>query len=288
MHSMPKTDNVISGTSRQKRSPRCIQVRTGHSQSRNKRNANSSRPTSTKSLRTSLSRKYCCRFFGNWGSTGLRRRDIRTRRWNMAKIFGCNTHCRLSTSFTSASKQKFGKLDSAGASKNANVAEIHNQVLMMLAHEVFDPEIGKRVLIDHAFIVAGGEITKAARNWLGNALDARKRSQLLFLDRDDTLNLFIVNSVPLPVGALPPEPNFWRRLIFHFDGVPVPASQLSSKQDVSAHASATGAATILARVLFLPGEWSIRRLFPPKKDGASPKGLCSLAVATSVAVCDRT
>jgi hypothetical protein len=158
---------------------------------------------------------------------------------------------------------------------------------MMLAHEVFDPEIGKRVLIDHAFIVAGGEITKAARNWLGNALDARKRSQLLFLDRDDTLNLFIVNSVPLPVGALPPEPNFWRRLIFHFDGVPVPASQLSSKQDVSAHASATWAATILARVLFLPGEWSISRLFP-SKDGASPRGLCSLAVATSVAVCDRT
>ena len=43
---------------------------------------------------------------------------------------------------------------------------------MMLGHEIFDPEIGKRVLVDHAFIVAGGEITKAARNWLGNKLDA--------------------------------------------------------------------------------------------------------------------
>lgn len=47
---------------------------------------------------------------------------------------------------------------------------------MMLGHEVFDPEIGKRVLVDHAFIVAGGEITKQARNWLGNKLDASKRS----------------------------------------------------------------------------------------------------------------
>lgn len=39
---------------------------------------------------------------------------------------------------------------------------------MMLAREIFDPETNRRVLVDHAFIIAGGEITKAARNWLGN------------------------------------------------------------------------------------------------------------------------
>jgi hypothetical protein len=83
------------------------------------------------------------------------------------------------------------------------VAELHNQVTMMLGHEIFDPEIGKRVLVDHAFIVAGGEITKAARNWLGNKLDASKRSQVMFMDRDDILNLFIVTNLPLPKGALP-------------------------------------------------------------------------------------
>jgi hypothetical protein len=95
---------------------------------------------------------------------------------------------------------KKGKLDAAGIShgQNANVAEILNQVTMMLGHEIFDPEIGKRVLVDHAFIVAGGEITKAARNWLGNKLDATKRSQVMFMDRDDILNLFVVASVPLP------------------------------------------------------------------------------------------
>lgn len=102
---------------------------------------------------------------------------------------------------------KKGKLDAAGDSKHSNMAEIHNQVLMMVGHEVFDPEIGKRVLVDHAFIVAGGEITKAARNWLGNKLDATKRSQLMFMDRSDILNLFVVNNVPLPAGALPPTPN---------------------------------------------------------------------------------
>lgn len=100
---------------------------------------------------------------------------------------------------------KKGKLDSSGVSKNgnANVAEIHNQALMMLGHEIFDPEIGKRVLVDHAFIIAGGEITKAARNWLGGKLDASKRSQIMFIDREDILNLYVVTNLPLPNGVLP-------------------------------------------------------------------------------------
>jgi hypothetical protein len=100
---------------------------------------------------------------------------------------------------------KKGKLDSAGTTKssNANVAEIHNQVTMMLGHEIFDPEVGRRVLVDHAFIVAGGEITKAARNWLGNQLDASKRSQIMFMDREDIVNLFVTSNVKLP--AMPGE-----------------------------------------------------------------------------------
>lgn len=100
---------------------------------------------------------------------------------------------------------KKGKLDSAGVGKggSANVAEIHNQVSMMLGHEIFDSELNRRVLVDHAFIVAGGEITKAARNWLGNKLDAAKRSQIMFMDRNDVLDLFIVTNLPLPKNALP-------------------------------------------------------------------------------------
>lgn len=100
---------------------------------------------------------------------------------------------------------KKGKIDASGSIKasTTNVAEIHNQVMMMLGHEIFDPEIGKRVLVDHAFIISGGEITKAARNWLGDKLDASKRSQILFMERVDILNLFIVTNLPLPVGVLP-------------------------------------------------------------------------------------
>lgn len=102
---------------------------------------------------------------------------------------------------------KKNKLDSAGATKgsNANIAEIFNQVLMMLGHEIFDPELSKKVLVDHAFIVAGGEITKAARNWLGGKLDASKRSQIMFMDREDILNLYVVTNLPLPESALPEE-----------------------------------------------------------------------------------
>ncbi|RWA78221.1 hypothetical protein [Mesorhizobium sp.] len=100
---------------------------------------------------------------------------------------------------------KRGKLDSSGVTKgsNANVAEILNQARMMLGHTVFDPEINRKVLVDHAFIVAGGEITKAARNWLGEQLDASQRSQIMFLERKDILDLYIVNRVALPAAAVP-------------------------------------------------------------------------------------
>lgn len=103
---------------------------------------------------------------------------------------------------------KKGKLDASGVSKgdNSNISEIHNQILMMLGHEIFDPETSRKVLVDHAFIVAGGEITKQARNWLGGKLDATKRSQILFMDRDDILNLYITSSLPLPPGAVPASP----------------------------------------------------------------------------------
>lgn len=98
---------------------------------------------------------------------------------------------------------KKGKLDAAGMPKagNANIAEIHQQVVMMLGHEIFDPETSRRVLVDHAYIIAGGEITKAARNWIGERLNASQRSQVMFMDRDDILNLYTVTNLPVPGQA---------------------------------------------------------------------------------------
>ena len=99
---------------------------------------------------------------------------------------------------------KKGKLDSSGVSRkgSANIAEIYNQLTMMIGHEIFDPEISRRVLVDHAFIIAGGEITKAARNWIGGKLDSTKRSQIMFMEREDILNLYVVTNIPLPNKAI--------------------------------------------------------------------------------------
>lgn len=103
---------------------------------------------------------------------------------------------------------KKGKIDAAGmsSSTNRNISEVYQQVLMMLGHEIFDPETNKKALVDHAFIVAGGDITKQAKNWLGEKLDATKRSQIMFMDRDDILNLFTVTNQPLPAGSVPESP----------------------------------------------------------------------------------
>lgn len=97
---------------------------------------------------------------------------------------------------------KRGKIDAAARSDNENVAEVHRQVTMMLGHQVFDPDINRKRLVDHAIIVAGGEITKQAKHWLGGKLDASQRSQILFMDRTDILHLFIVHNVPMPEEAI--------------------------------------------------------------------------------------
>lgn len=93
---------------------------------------------------------------------------------------------------------KRGKIDATARTKNDNVAEVHRQITMMLGHEIFDPDISKKTLVDHAIIVAGGEITKQAKHWLGERLNASQRSQILFMDRADILHLFVIHNVLMP------------------------------------------------------------------------------------------
>lgn len=93
---------------------------------------------------------------------------------------------------------KKGRIHSSAKPNNSNIAELLSQIKMMLDHEIFDPEINKRRLVDHAIIVASGEITKQARNWLGGKLDASQRSQILFMEQKDVIDLFIEHKVSLP------------------------------------------------------------------------------------------
>ncbi len=96
---------------------------------------------------------------------------------------------------------KRDKLDAAGMTKNVNVSEVLDQTRMMLGHEIFDPEINRKVLVDHAFIIAGGEITKSARNWIVGRLDASQRRDILFMDRDEILDLFTVSDIDVPTSS---------------------------------------------------------------------------------------
>lgn len=73
---------------------------------------------------------------------------------------------------------------------------------MMFGYEIFDFEIGKCVFVDYVFIVVSGEIMKVVRNWFGNKFDVMKCSQVMFMDCDDILNLFVVINLLLLVGVL--------------------------------------------------------------------------------------
>ena len=93
---------------------------------------------------------------------------------------------------------KKGTIDSSGRTNESNIAGLLSQIQMLLGHPIFDPEINKKRLVDHAIIISGGEITKQARNWLGERLHASQRSQILFMERNDILDLLLTNQVPLP------------------------------------------------------------------------------------------
>ena len=57
---------------------------------------------------------------------------------------------------------KKGKIDSSGRSNQSNIAGLLSQIQMLLEHPIFDPEINKKCLVDHAIIVAGGRDHKAS------------------------------------------------------------------------------------------------------------------------------
>lgn len=83
---------------------------------------------------------------------------------------------------------KRGKLDASGSSGDANTATVLNQVRMAIDHPIFDPDIGRKVLVDHVFVISAGQITRAARSWLVENLDQAQRRTIIFMDRDEFLD----------------------------------------------------------------------------------------------------
>ena len=83
---------------------------------------------------------------------------------------------------------KRGKIDAGGTGGSSNVANVLTQVKMAIDHPIFDPDANRKVLLDHVFVIAGGEITRAARTWLVEQLDAGQRRHVIFMDRDEFLD----------------------------------------------------------------------------------------------------
>jgi hypothetical protein len=80
------------------------------------------------------------------------------------------------------------KIDSSATPSRSNAATVLNQAQMAIEHPIFDPDANQKVLLDHLYIISAGEITKAAKSWIAERLDAGQRRHIIFMDREDFLN----------------------------------------------------------------------------------------------------
>ncbi len=83
---------------------------------------------------------------------------------------------------------KKSRIDSNNASAQKNVANILTQARMAVDHSIHDPEINRMVLLDHLYLISAGDITKAARSWMAQQLDASQRRHIIFVDREEFLD----------------------------------------------------------------------------------------------------
>jgi hypothetical protein len=83
---------------------------------------------------------------------------------------------------------KKDKIDSSGTGGNHNVATVLTQARMAIDHPIFDPEANRKVLLDHIYLISAGEITRGARTFLIENLDAGQRRHIIFMDRDEFLD----------------------------------------------------------------------------------------------------
>jgi hypothetical protein len=83
---------------------------------------------------------------------------------------------------------KKDKIDSSGTGGSHNVATVLTQARMAIDHPIFDPEANRKVLLDHLFLISAGEITRGARTFLVEKLDAGQRRHIIFMDRDEFLD----------------------------------------------------------------------------------------------------
>jgi len=104
-----------------------------------------------------------------------------------------------------AAQVKRDKIDSAGRELNKNISGILAQARMALDHPIFDPETNRKYLVDHVFIISANIITKPARMLLIEHLDREARRHIIFMDRDDLLDLGAMAAIALPGASTEEE-----------------------------------------------------------------------------------
>lgn len=87
------------------------------------------------------------------------------------------------------------KIDAAGRELTRNISGILAQARMALEHPIFDPETNRKHLVDHVFIISASFITKQARMLLIEHLDKEARRHIIFMDRDELLDLGAMTAV---------------------------------------------------------------------------------------------
>lgn len=102
---------------------------------------------------------------------------------------------------------KKDKIDSAGKDINSNISGILSQARMALDFPIFDPETNRKYLVDHVFIISGSTITKQARHLLIEYLDKEARRHIIFMDRDEILDLAAITAIDIS-GNLDEETPF--------------------------------------------------------------------------------
>ncbi len=69
---------------------------------------------------------------------------------------------------------------------------------MALDYPIFDPETNRKYLLDHLFLISANTITKQARALLIEHLDMQARRHIIFMDRDELLDLGAMTAIDLP------------------------------------------------------------------------------------------
>jgi hypothetical protein len=90
------------------------------------------------------------------------------------------------------------KINAAGRELTKNISGILSQVQMALDDPIFDPETNRKNLLDHVFIISADLITKQAKRLLAEQLDKEARRHIIFMDREELLDLGAMTAVDLP------------------------------------------------------------------------------------------